>query len=208
MINTTNMKRMILLTAAGLLVGAVCAFAQGPGGFPGGGFPGGGDFPGRGEFRMPELPPELSPEDKTAEMAELFGLSEEQKATLLELNRRYEGKLEYRPQQQEMRDIREMSDAERQEMFEKMMAQRQDMEKIMAEIEENNKTYDNALKALFDKKQFRLYQREKRRKETEQRRRMESAFGGFGGGFPGGGFGGPGGGFGGPGGGFGGPGGF
>ena len=157
---------------------------------------------------MPELPPELSPEDKTAEMAELFGLSEEQKATLLELNRRYEGKLEYRPQQQEMRDIREMSDAERQEMFEKMMAQRQDMEKIMAEIEENNKTYDNALKALFDKKQFRLYQREKRRKETEQRRRMESAFGGFGGGFPGGGFGGPGGGFGGPGGGFGGPGGF
>ena len=207
------MKKTFLLIVAGLCAGAICLFAQPGGGFPGGGFPGGGfpgggDFPGGGEFKMPELPPLLNPEEKTAEMAELLNLSEEQKEALLELNRRYDGKLEYRPeQQQNMQDIRQMSDKEREEFMNKMMSQMQDMEKIMAEIEENNKTYDNALKALLDKKQFRLYQREKRRKETEQRRRMESAFGGFGGGFPGGGgFGGPGGGFGG--GGFGGPGGF
>ena len=88
------------------------------------------------------------------------------------------------------------------EFFEKAMAQAQDMEKIMAEIEENNKMYDNALKALLDKKQFRAYQKEKRRKEIEERRRFESMFMGGPGGFGGfgGGFGGPGGGFGGPGG--------
>jgi len=194
------MKKFISMTVAGLLVSMVCAFAQ----MPGGGFPGGG-FPGGGEFKMPELPPLPTPEEKTAEMAELLNLSEEQKETLLELNRRYDGKLEYRPQQQEFKDIREMSESERQEFFEKAMAQAQDMEKIMAEIEENNKMYDNALKALLDKKQFRAYQKEKRRKATEERRRMESMFmGGPGFGGPGG-FGGD---FGGPGGGFGGPGGF
>ena len=198
------MKKSFYLTVAGMLVGGVCLFAQMPGGgFPGGGFPGGG-FPG-GEMKMPELPPVLSPEERTDEMAEKFGLSEEQKATLLELNRRYEGKLEYRPDPQEMRDIREMSEEERNAFFEKMMAQREEMEKVQEEIEQNKKTYDNALKALFDKKQYRAYQKEQRQKETEQRRRMESMFMGGG---PGGGFGGPGGGFGGPGGGFGGPGGF
>ena len=152
---------------------------------------------------MPELPPLPTPEEKTAEMTEKFKLSEEQQQALLELNRRYDGKLEYRPDQQNMnmQDIREMSDKEREEFMNKMMAQMQDMQKIMEEIQENNEAYENALKALFDKKQFRAYQRDKRQKETEQRRRMESAFmgmgGGFGdfggGGFGGGGFGGPGG---------------
>lgn len=197
------MKKLIYLTVAGLLAGAVTLFAQMPGGgFPGGGFPGEGGFPGGGEFKMPELPPLPTPEEKTAEMAELLKLSEEQKTALLELNRRYDGKLEYRPEQQEFKDIREMSEAERQEFFEKSMAQAQDREKVMAEIEENNKMYDNALKALLDKKQFRAYQKEKRRKEIEERRRFESMFMGGPGGFGGfgGGFGGPGGGFGGPGG--------
>ena len=156
---------------------------------------------------MPELPPVPSPEERTAEMVEKFGLSAEQETALLELNKRYDGKLEYRPQQQNMQDIREMSDEERQEFFNKMADQMAEMEKIQEEIEANKKAYDDALKALFDKKQFRAYQKEQRQKATEQRRRMESMFmggGGFGG--PGGGFGGPGGGFGG--GGFGGPGGF
>jgi hypothetical protein len=210
------MKKTLLLTVAGILAGTMCLFAQpggfpgGGGGFPGGGFPGGGEFPGGrpggAEFKMPELPPELSPEERTAEMVEKFGLSPEQEATLLELNKRYEGKLEYRPQQQNMQDIREMSDEERQELFNKMAEQMAEMEKILEEIEANKKAYEGALKALFDKKQFRAYQKEQRQKATEQRRRMESMF--MGGGFdgPGGGFGGPGGGFGG--GGFGGPGGF
>ena len=75
----------------------------------------------------------------------------------------------------------------------KMADQMAEMEKIQEEIEANKKAYEGALKALFDKKQFRAYQKEQRQKATEQRRRMESMFmgGGFGG--PGGGFGGPGG---------------
>ena len=147
------MKKLICLTVAGILAGSVCLFAQMPGGFPGGGFPGGG-VPG-GQMQMPELPPVLSPEERTAEMIEKFSLSEEQGKVLLELNRRYEGKLEYRPEQQDMKDIREMSESERNAFFEKMMSQREEMEKLQAEIEANKKSYDNALKALFDKKQFR-----------------------------------------------------
>ena len=205
------MKKTLLLIVAGLCAGTMCLFAQ-PGGFGGGGFGGGfpgGGRPGGAEFKMPELPPLPTPEEKTAEQIEKFGIREDQKEALLELNKRYDGKLEYRPEQTDMQDMREMSDDERQEFMNKMMERMQEMEKIQNEIEDNNKAYENALKALLDKKQFRAYQKDKRQKETEQRRRMESMFmggdfGGFGG--PGGGFGG--GGFGGPGGGFGGPGGF
>ena len=184
---------------AGLMVGAACVYAQPPQGQQGG---------------RPQMPPVLNPEEKTAQMAEQYGLNDEQKQALLELNTLYDGKLEFRaPDMGEQRDIRSMTEAERHEFFNKMMEQMGDMQDRMDQMEKDQKEYDKAIKEIFTKDQLKAYKKEQRKRQLEMQRRQQQGFGGPGGpgGFPGGGpggFGGPGGGFGGPGGGFGGPGGF
>ena len=73
------MKKFFLLAVAGLMAGAVL-FAQEPQ-IPEG---------------MPQMPKILTPEEKTAEMAAKYELTDEQQAALLELNKKYDGKLEFR----------------------------------------------------------------------------------------------------------------
>ena len=99
-----------------------------------------------------------------------------------------------------------MSDAERQEFFQQMQERMAKVQDAWAEIEDNQKAFDLAMKEILTKDQYKLYKKD-RRKEDSERQRMQGGprGGGFGPGGPGrGGFGGPGGGFGGPGGGFGG----
>lgn len=186
------MKKIILLAVAGMMAGAVCASAQFP---PMGGMPEG--------MEMPKI---LTPEEKTADMAQKYGLTEEQQTALLALNQKYDGKLEFRMEQPaEQPDFRKMTDAERQEFMNKMMSQMGEMQEKQAEIEKNQKAYEEELKDIFDKKQLRKYRTDLRRAEAERQAAMQRGMGGMGfpgGGMPGGGF--PGGGF--PGGGF--PGGF
>ena len=169
------MKKLFILAFAGMMAGVLSASAQFP---PMGGMPEG--------MEMPKI---LTPEEKTAEMAQ-----------------KYDGKLELRMEQPaEQQDIRKMSEEERQAFFNKMMDQMGDMQAKQAEIEKNQKAYEEELKNIFDKKQLRKYRTDLRRAEAERQAAMQRGMGGMGfpgGGMPGGGF--PGGGF--PGGGF--PGGF
>ena len=170
-----------------MMAGALSASAQFP---PMGGMPMG---------QMPEgmeMPKILTPEEKTAEMAQKYGLTDEQQTALLALNQKYDGKLELRMEQQgEQQDFRKMTDAERQEFMNKMMSQMQDMQAKQAEIEKNQKAYENDLASILDKKQMRKYRTDLRRAEAERQAAMQRSFGGgmmppggFGGGFPGGGF--------------------
>ena len=184
------MKKLFILAFAGMMAGVLSASAQFP---PMGGMPEG--------MEMPKI---LTPEEKTAEMAQKYDLTEEQQTALLALNQKYDGKLELRMEQPaEQQDIRKMSEEERQAFFNKMMDQMGDMQAKQAEIEKNQKAYEEELKNIFDKKQLRKYRTDQRRAEAERQAAMQRGMGGFpGGGFPGGGM--PGGGF--PGGGF--PGGF
>lgn len=193
------MKKFFLLTVAGLMAGALCASAQPPMGM------GMGQMPPMGQ--MPEgmeMPKILTPEEKTAEMAQKYDLTDEQQAALLELNKKYDGKLEIRMEQQtEQRDFRKMTDAEREKFMNEMMSRMNEMQEKQAEIEKNQKAYENDLSSILDKKQLRKYRTDQRRAEAERQQAMQRGFGGGGmmppgGGFPGGGF--PGGGFGGPGG--------
>ncbi len=183
-----------------MMAGVLSASAQ----FP----PMGGGMPPMGGMQMPEgmeMPKILTPEEKTAEMAQKYDLTDEQQTALLALNQKYDGKLEIRMNQEEGErpDIRKMSDEERQAYFNKMMDQMGDMQAKQAEVEKNQKAYEEELKNIFDKKQLRKYRTDQRRAEAERQAAMQRGMGGFpGGGFPGGGM--PGGGF--PGGGF--PGGF
>lgn len=188
---------------------------------PQGGRPQGGR-PGRGEgFKMPEMLSDTAyAETKTAEMAEKYKLTDEQKTAIYALNLEYASKLQIdyasfgmgQPQQQgERKDPRSMSDSERQEFFQQMQERMEKMQDRMAEVEDSQKAYDLSIKEILDKDQYKLYKKDRRRKDNERQRRMQGGmggpgggFGGPGGGFPGGGMGGPGGGFGGPGGGFGG----
>lgn len=186
------MKKLFILAFAGMMAGVLSASAQFP---PMGGMPEG--------MEMPKI---LTPEEKTAEMAQKYDLTEEQQTALLALNQKYDGKLELRMEQPaEQQDIRKMSEEERQAFFNKMMDQMGDMQAKQAEIEKNQKAYEEELKNIFDKKQLRKYRTDLRRAEAERQAAMQRGMGGMGfpgGGMPGGGF--PGGGF--PGGGF--PGGF
>ena len=191
------MKRIIVLAAIGLMAGAASLYAQAPQGMA---LPEGE----RPQFEMPKV---LTPEEKTAEMAEKYGLSEEQQVSLLALNQKYDGKLEIRMAPQgEQRDFRKMSDEERQQFMNEMMSQMSDMQEKQAQVEKNQKAYEDELKNILDKKQLRKYRTDQRRAEAERQAAMQRGFGGMpgggmmppGGGFPGGGF--PGGGFGGPGG--------
>lgn len=191
----------MILAVAGLMVGAACVYAQPPQGPQGG---------------RPQMPPVLNPEEKTAQMTETYGLNAEQQQAVLELNKLYDGKLEFRmPDMGEQKDIRSMSESERQEFFNKMMEQMGDMQERTQQMQKDQREYDKAIKEIFTKDQLKAYKKDQRKRQQEIQR-MQQQQGGFGGpggpgGFPGGGpggFGGPGGGFGGPGGGFGGPGGF
>ena len=192
------MKRFLLLAVAGLMAGAASLMAQppqGPDGAP----------------NMPEMPKILTPEEKTDQQAEKYGLSDEQKAALLELNKEYDGKLEFRmqgmPDGASRRDMRNMSDAEREEFFSKMMDSMADMQERQQQMQKDQKAYDNAIKNILDKKQLKAYRADRRKEEADRQRAMQQFGGGMPGGpggFPGGPGGFPGGGF--PGGGF--PGGF
>lgn len=189
------MKRILLLAVAGLLAGAASLSAQAP------------QAP-EGAGKLPEMPKILNPEEKTADMAEKYGLTEEQQAAVLELNKQFDGKLEFRPEPMgEQKDFRSMTEAERQEFFGKMQDMMADMQERMQQMQKAQKEYDKAIKAILTKDQFKAYRKDQRKREQELQRMQQNAMGGapMGGGFPGGGFpGGPGGGF--PGGGF--PGGF
>ena len=74
------MKRILLLAVAGLMAGAASLMAQPPQGPEGAG-------------NLPQMPKILTPEEKTAQQAEKYSLTEEQKAALLELNKEYDSKL-------------------------------------------------------------------------------------------------------------------
>lgn len=174
-----------LLTAfAALLVGTATLFAQQP--------PQGG---------RPEAPKVLTPEEKTAQMAQDYDLTPEQEASVLELNKQYDGKLEFRFEGfgqpgGERKDPRNMTDAERQEFFEQMQERMVQMQEKQAQIEKDQKAYDKALKDILDKEQFKAYRKDQKKKEQERQQRMggpRGGMGGPGGGFPGGGMGGPGG---------------
>ena len=191
------MKRYFLLAAFGLMAGVASLSAQAPfaGGMPGGAFT---------QFQMPVS---KTPEEKTAEMTEKYNLTPEQQEAVLALNKHYDGKLEFRMEmnQEERPDFRRMTDDEREAYFNQMSNRMADMQERQQQIEKNQKEYEAALKAIFDKKQLKIYKKEKRQEEIESQRAMlrqqQNGFrgmpmggpmggGGFGGGFPGGGFGG------------------
>ena len=151
-----------------------------------------------------------------------YGLNEDQAAQVLEINKKYLGKVEYPvvlpPEAEEAMnnmgnrqggagfDMGSFSQEDR----DRMMSMMNDMQERMNDIADNQEAYENALASVLDKKQMKKWKKAKKHYQTDQRIKMEAQFGGmggFGGGMPGGGFGGgmPGGGFGGgmPGGGFG-----
>lgn len=205
------MKTILTLTAAALLLMSLNLQAQPPQGGRPGGRP--GERPGREEFKMPEvLADTVYAETKTAEMAEKYQLTEEQFAQVFALNLEYASKLQFDPSimgernQGERKDPRSMSEAERQEFFNQMQERMMKVQDAWAEIEDNQKAFDLAMKEILTKDQYKLYKKDRRKEDNERQRRMQGPRGGgFGPGGPGrGGFGGPGGGFGGPGGGFGG----
>jgi len=186
------MKKLFLLTVAGMMAGALCASAQMP---PMGAMPPMGQMP-----EGMEMPKILTPEEKTAEMAQKYSLTEEQQTALLELNKKYDGLLELRMEQTEQRDFRKMTDAEREQFMNEMMNRMSEMQEKQAQIEKNQKAYENDLASILDKKQMRKYRTDQRRAEAERQAAMQRGFGGmpgggmmppgggFGGGFPGGGF--------------------
>ena len=205
------MKKILTLTAAALLLISLNLQAQPPQGGRPGARP--GERPGREEFKMPEvLADTVYAETKTAEMSEKYQLTEEQFAQVFALNLEYASKLQFDPSimgernQGERKDPRSMSDAERQEFFNQMQERMMKVQDAWAEIEDNQKAFDLAMKEILTKDQYKLYKKDRRKEDAERQRRMQGPRGGgFGPGGPGrGGFGGPGGGFGGPGGGFGG----
>ncbi len=199
------MKKILLMTLTGLLAGAIPLLAQFPGGgFPPGGFGGPGMMGGGAGANLDVLLGK-TPEERTAEMVVSYKLNETQKQAVQGLNEQYGAS---NPGSAAMPDIFSMSEEDRQAFFSQMEDRMAEMAERQEQMSNRKESYEDALKQILDKKQFRKYQRERNKAEIQQQREMEQNFrGGFGGGFPGGGgFGGPGGGFGG--GGFGGPGGF
>ena len=145
-----------------------------------------------------------------------YGLDADQAAKVLEINKKYLGKVEYPvvlpPEAEEA--MKNMGNRQGQggagfdmgsfsaEDREQMMSRMNEMQDRMNEIADNQEAYENALASVLDKKQMKKWKKAKKHYQTDQRIAMEAQFGGmggFGGGMPGGGFGGgmPGGGFGG-----------
>jgi hypothetical protein len=143
-----------------------------------------------------------------------YGLNEDQAAQVLEINKKYLGKVEYPvvlpPEAEEA--MNNMSSRQgggagfdmgnfSQEDRDRMMSMMNEMQERMNDIADNQEAYENALASVLDKKQMKKWKKAKKHYQTDQRIKMEAQFGGmggFGGGMPGG-FGGgmPGGGFGG-----------
>lgn len=162
---------------------------------------GGGGFPGMGGAGMAS--DTRTPEEKTDEVATKYGLDDTQRQALLELNQAYSGKLQMAVDSTMMqRDFRSMTEEEREAMFADMESRMGDMMNQYQEIAGNQEAYEDALKEILTKKQYRQYRVDQEKEQLRRQREMERQFqaGGFGGGRPpmGGGFGG--GGFGGPGG--------
>ncbi|NLZ19987.1 MAG: DUF4890 domain-containing protein [Bacteroidales bacterium] len=181
------MRKFLLLAAVCLMAGAASLHAQPP---MGGGFPGMGGMAPAADNRTPE--------ERTEEFATKYKLSEEQRQALLELNLAYAGKLQMQVDTTAMRDPRSMSEEEREAFFSSMQERMSDMMAQAQEISGNQEAYEDALKQLLDKKQYRKYRTDKEKEQLARQREMErqfqAGFGGFGGfGGPGGGFGGGGG---------------
>lgn len=162
--------------------------------------------PERPAFREP-MSDSLFAATRTQEMVKNYGLSPEQEGPVLELNLKYADKLQFRPmgmgrENGERPDFRSMSPEERMAFFEKMQSQMGDMQDRMAERQKAMKAFEDELKGILTKDQFKAYRKDRRKQEAEMQRRMQNGRGGREGGF--GGPGGPRGGFGGRGGGFGG----
>jgi len=190
------MKKMIFGTLAAMLLMSVNVQAQPPQ----------GGRPGKGgeEFKMPEfLTDTVYAETKTAEMADKYQLSDEQMASVYALNMEYAYKLQMDPaimgdrsKDGERKDPRSMTEEERQAFFQQMQERRALMEEAQAEIEDNQKAYDLAIKEIFTKDQYKQYKKDRK---AQSKRPSQGGPGGRNGGGPGGpgnggGFGGPGGG--------------
>lgn len=166
-------------------------------------------MPGMQMPTMQDLPEATIVAHTDATVAEL-GLNADQAAQLLDLNKKYLGKLQYPvvlpPEAEEA--MKNMSNGGgfgggagagagfnpgnmSQEDRDKMMAAMSDMQDMMAQIEDNQAAYEEGLKTILDKKQLKKWKKAKKHYQAEQRIRMEQQFGGmggFGGGMPGGGF--------------------
>ena len=92
-------------------------------------------------------------------------------------------------QEGERKDPRSMSESERQEFFQQMQERMAKMQDAWAEIEDNQKAFDLAMKDILNKDQYKQYKKDRRKEEAERQRRMQGGMGG-----PRGGMGGPGGG--------------
>ena len=166
---------------------------------------------GMGAPAMMQDLPEQTITEQTEKMVEELGLDDNQGAQLLELNKQYLGKITYPvvlPPEAEKAMNEAANEANKTDMAamaeafnnmtsedrEKMMSSMQDMENMMAQVEDNQLAYEDGLKSILTKKQMRAWKKGKTRYNNEQRLRMEQqmadAFsrmdGGFGGGFPGG----------------------
>ncbi len=160
-------------------------------------------------------------------MVEKYNLTADQQAAVLDLNKRFEGKLDFLPpgrpdrgeegeeggERAERTNPRDMTEEEREAFFEQMQDQMLERQEQLLQVQKDQKEYDKVMKGILDKEQYKLYRKDQRKRDQELQRMLQQTGNRAQGGFPGGpggeGFGGPGGGgFGGPGGGFGGPGGF
>ena len=195
------MKKILLFAVIGLMACTVNLNAQPPmgggGGFPGGmggggGFPGGmgGGMPMMGGMGMGSTADNRTPEEKTDEVATKYGLDATQRQALLELNQAYSGKLQMEVDTTMMRrDFRSMTEEEREAMMEDMESRMGDMMDQFQEIAGNQEAYEDALKQIMTKKQYRKYRTDKEKDQLRAQRERERQFqagGGFGG-FPGGG---------------------
>jgi len=209
------MKRFLIMAVAGLLAGAARLSAQ-PAQRP------------EGAGKRPQRPiVSLNPEEKTAQMVEKYNLTADQQAAVLDLNKRFDGKLDFLPpgrpdrgeegeeggERAERKNPRDMTEEEREAFFEQMQDQMLERQEQLLQVQKDQKEYDKVMKGILDKEQYKLYRKDQRKRDQELQRMLQQTGNRAQGGFPGGpggeGFGGPGGGgFGGPGGGFGGPGGF
>ena len=184
------MKKLLVIVLAAL---PFVAFAQMPG------MPGGMQMPG-----MQDLPEETIVAE-TQSMVAQYALNEDQAAKLLDLNKKYLGKVSYPvilpPEAEEAMknaaanrpaggaggfNMGNMTQEDRDQMM-SMMNQMQDM---MAQIEDNQTAYEDGLASILDKKQMKKWKKAKKHYQREQELQMERQFsgmGGFGGGMPGGG---------------------
>lgn len=161
----------------------------------------------RPEFKMPEvLSDSLYAASRTEEMIEKYSLTDEQIPAVWNLNFAYASKLQFSPMSEglekgERKDPRSMSESERNEFFRQMQQRMAEMQEANEIREENQKAYDNEIKEILTKDQFKAYRKDRKKEENERQKTMGGRGGRMGGpgGGPGGrgGFGGPGGGFGG-----------